>query len=179
MKAIEQTKRWIKGFVIELDLCPFASSVFLNDAILYSVEESPDHKDQMIAFVNCLHLLKHSLDKQTGFILLPNASKDFGEFLELFYKCEIFLEESSFKSDFQLAGFHPEYVFGDSDVDDPANYTNRSPYPMIHILSIEDVHRASVSHDNIAEVPAINIRFLRNKGVHSILITLRNLFPSA
>lgn len=179
MNAIEQTKKWIKGFVIEFDLCPFASSVFLNDAILYSLEESHDTKDQMIAFVNCLHLLKTSSDKQTAFFLLPNASKNFEEFLELFYKCEIFLEESSFNEDYQLAGFHPAYVFGDSDSDDPANYTNRSPYPMIHILSIEDVHSASASHENIAEVPARNIRVLRNKGVNSIQMTLKKLFSSA
>jgi hypothetical protein len=161
--------------VIGFDLCPFAARVYDNDQIQYSLEESANPKDQIIAFWNCIHSLSNSDKFTTAFLLLPNASRSFDEYLDLYDKCDWILKETKKDQEFQIAGFHPNYLFDQSDENDPANYTNRSPFPMIHILYVEDVHKASKNHPDIDSVPLRNIRFLRSKGLESIQNILNSI----
>jgi len=172
---IQQSKKWIREFVIKYDLCPFALSVYNDDKILYSLEPSDDLKSQLIAFWNICHSLNTNDNYSTAFLILPFGIDDFEKFLDLFDRANLLLEETDLASTIQLAGFHPEYLFEDSDKHDCANYTNRSPYPMIHVLLVDDVHRAVKSYLDVELIPERNILKLRELGLDSIRKILENI----
>ncbi len=171
---IQHTKAWIKNFVIKLNLCPFASSVFEEGKILFTLEEQEDVISQLIAFWNTVQLLKNHNLQTTAIIIYPNGPTDFQSFLDLFDKAEKLLTETSLSEDYQLAGFHPDYEFADSMPSDPADYTNRSPYPSIHILNVGEVESAILSHPNITSVPKQNQKTLRKLGIDEIKKLIAN-----
>ena len=107
-----------------------------------------------------IDLLNESIS-QTTLIVYPSQMPDFEHYLDFVELFELVLKEETIDNIYQLASFHPEYVFEGSDLDDPANKTNRSPFPMIHILRCSDVFRARQEHPNTEDIPTRNIQFLR------------------
>ena len=77
-----------------------------------------------------------------------------------------FLAKESYEGIYQLASFHPQYLFAGSNDNDPANYTNRSPYPMLHILREESLSKAIDSYPNVDDIPQNNIDFANAKGLY-------------
>ena len=75
------------------------------------------------------------------------------------------LEKEGYEGVYQIASFHPQYLYAGSTEIDPSNYTNRSPYPMLHFLREESVSRAVDTHPNIDDVPEQNIAFTQEKGL--------------
>jgi uncharacterized protein len=99
----------------------------------------------------------------------------FDEYLGLVELAESFLEKQDKEGIYQIASFHPTYIFEGSSEDDPSNYTNRSPYPMLHLLREESVSRAIDSFPGTEKIPQRNIQYARQKG----LIYMRSLWESA
>ncbi|MGA0232124.1 MAG: DUF1415 family protein [Saprospiraceae bacterium] len=173
---ISATKKWIAEFVIGFHLCPFAKSVFDSGYILFSLELSDDAHMQLIAFWNTLQQLEKNKDFSTSILILPNAPEDFESYLEVFEKAESLLEESGLSNTFQLAGFHPAYLFNEEKISAPTHYTNRSPYPLIHILYVDDVRRTIKSHPDIASVPSMNILKMKDLGIESLSQLLQSYY---
>ena len=94
-------------------------------------------------------------------IIFPNQHPDFLEYLDVFYLLEDTIQALQKEQIFQLASFHPDYQFADSAFDDAANATNRSPYPMIHILRCSDVEKAIESHADSLSIPQRNKKIMR------------------
>lgn len=163
---IEQTKKWIEQIVIDLNLCPFAKTVFDKDVIHYKIVESNSSDDHLIGLFDELKLLKKVGPKTmaTSMVLFPSGVNDFESFLDLFAKAEFILEESKMDQTFQLAGFHPNYQFEGTQPEDIGNATNQSPYPMIHILRVNQVTKAINSYDDIESIPTNNIKTLEALG---------------
>jgi len=165
---INATKRWIEEFVIGFRLCPFAKTVFDNKQILYNLELSDDTHMQLVAFWNSLQQLEKESELSTSILILPNAPEDFESYLDVFEKAEFLLEESGLKEKFQLAGFHPAYRFNEESISAASHFTNRSPYPLIHILYVADVRNAIESHPDIASVPEMNILKMKDLGIEAL-----------
>ncbi len=153
---ISLTKKWIAEFVIFHSLCPFAKIPFEKDNILYKEIENPDI--QMV--LSCLHETVVTLDPYSNaFLILPPSS--FDEYLDIFYKAELYLEETELNTDFQLASFHPEYQFEGYDIADKRNWTNRSPFPMLHILRVKEMEDAIESFGDTSKVFIENEKKMR------------------
>ena len=167
--------------MIDLNLCPFAYPVFKKDQIAYELIESANFSDSL-SFV-CEKMIELSeLDKEdvaTTLVILPDFDEDFEQYIDLLYAAEDILDRIGLKGRFQLASFHPKYVFegvGDSDV---SNYTNRSPFSIIHILREDDVEVARALYKNIDTIPENNIETMNRLGEAEIKKILGNVFKNS
>jgi hypothetical protein len=164
-KIIEQTTNWIKSVVIDCNFCPFAAKALFNRSVRYVVNTD-------ITAVESLEILKAELihldddeKTETSFIIFPNNFNDFQSYLTLVKKAEQLILKEGYDGIYQVASFHPYYCFAGSESDDPANYTNRSIYPMLHILREESITKALRLFPNPEQIPQHNIDFARHKGL--------------
>lgn len=163
--VITQTKNWIKNVVIDCNFCPFASKPFMQKSISYSVQLSLDLKDISELIKKEFAFLDNHPDIETGFIIFPNDFQDFQEYLSLVKKAEQTLSKLGYDGVYQIASFHPDYLFADADEDDAANYTNRSIYPMLHLLREESLTKALSLFKEPESIPERNVHFAREKGL--------------
>ncbi len=163
--VISQTQNWIQEVVIGLNFCPFARKPFTDKRIAYRVSDAADIDTALVALrVMCL-TLNEQPELETALIILPEGFQDFETYLELVYAAEDLIEDEDFEGVYQVASFHPEYLFAGSDENDPANYTNRSPYPMLHILREDLLEIAIDKHPDTAGIPDQNIAKARSLGL--------------
>jgi uncharacterized protein len=163
-QIIEQTKNWIQKVVIGLNFCPFANREFKNDTIHYQVEFSNKRTDAREALLKELKRLDRDKSIATTLLIFPNAFAEFDVYLQLVSMAEKLLQQKGYEGIYQLATFHPLYQFENSAPDDPANYTNRSIYPMLHLLREDQIRKAVQYYGNAEEIPERNIQFAREKG---------------
>ncbi len=140
-KVIAATRRWIADIVIELNLCPFARRVFQEGLIRYVVSGADSSKA-------LLHDLRRELKAlaaapiasfETTLLIHPSALLDFLDYNDFLDSAERQLSKMGLEGMVQIASFHPDYRFADTDADAAENYTNRSPYPMLHLLREESI----------------------------------------
>jgi len=163
--VIAQTKRWIREIVIGLNFCPFANQEFKNDTIKYLVTETKDMSLAMQFLIReCVYLDQHE-ETATTLIIFSEGFRDFDEYLYLVNLCEKLIRKQRYEGIYQVASFHPDYTFEGEDPDDPANYTNRSIYPMLHILREEQLENALDKFPDPYTIPEKNIALARQKGL--------------
>lgn len=169
LDSIAATKNWINKIVVGLGLCPFASKVI---------------QDKQVAFYSCpftsiidtltqlLTQVKEIKDQEnnisTSLLVITEGLEDFETYMDAFHTIEATLEVENAEV-IQMASFHPEYRFKDVEADDITNYTNRSPYPIFHLLRVKDVSEAIDSHPDIHGVAPRNKDVLRKLGLEAIL----------
>lgn len=164
-KIIEQTTNWIKSVVIDCNFCPFAAKAVLKKSIRYIVKSNVDMTQCLSALKEELYHLETDPETETSFIILPEDFKNFDDYLDLVEEAEDLLVRENFDGIYQIASFHPEYCFEGSDENDPANYTNRSIYPMLHILREDSLTKALSLYPHPEQIPKNNIAFAREKGL--------------
>ncbi len=173
-KAIEETKKWVQKLVIGLNLCPFAKLPFQQDRIRYVVVDSQEEAD----LIRCVLQEMADLVKQpaarveTTLIIVPNQLGDFADYLDFLAYAEELLEEAELVGILQIASFHPKYQFANTGKGDVENYTNRSPYPMLHLIREESIERALENYPDPEQIPLRNVARLRelgHEGVRDIL----------
>lgn len=162
---IAQTKKWISDVVIGCNFCPFARQVMVEDSIRYTVIEGSALHTHAALLLSELNLLAAQAEISTGLLIFPEAYGHFRAYLDFLKQSEKQLLRKGFEGIFQLASFHPQYCFDGSSPDDPANYTNRSPYPMLHILREDGLSEAIGKHKDAAGIPQRNIEFAQQKGL--------------
>ena len=182
-------RRWVRNVVVDLGFCPFAAAVLKQpDALLVKIVDG-DSRERLQWLLDTLYDLQQKPAAETVLMVMPEGLGDFEEFLDFAALADAVLEQHGFCGEFQLATFHPDYLFAEEPLeqpadgaagrdDDAANYTNRSPYPALHILreqSITDVLK------NVAEperIPERNIRYARSIGSRALAQRLRNCFDA-
>jgi len=163
--SIEQTKKWIQSVVIDCNFCPFAAKPFLQKKIDYTVINSSSELIIIESLMGQWQKMNSDATIETAFILLPIGYEDFQTYLDLIQSMEDLLVDEGYDGIYQLASFHPNYCFEGSSDTDPANYTNRSPYPMIHIIREESVNKVLSTYPDADNIPIRNIEFARQKGL--------------
>ncbi len=163
-KFITHTKKWIIDVVVGCNFCPFAAREVKRNSIFFEVIEGNQ--------ADVLKSLKESLEKmndepaiETMFLIIPESFQSFDTYLDLVDAAERQLKKQGYEGIYQVASFHPGYVFSGSESNDAANYTNRSPYPMLHILREESVSRVIDGHPDTLQIPEKNVAFARGKGI--------------
>lgn len=170
-KIIKHTKDWVEQFVIAYNLCPFATKPFRRDRIRY-VHFQDDNAAPFLEL-----LLKEALalreqtpeDLETTLVVHPKLTNSFEDYLDLFATVEDLFEEQGFSELIQVASFHPDYQFADTEYEAPENFTNRSPYPMIHLLRVDSVAHAIDTYPDTARIPTINIARLKQIGSSELI----------
>ncbi len=164
-KIIERTQKWIKDVVIDLNFCPFAAKALLKKSIHYSVIANADVKVILETLIKEMQHLDVNEDIETTFIIFPNHFSEFENYLDLVDSAQQLLEDEGYEGVYQLASFHPEYCFDGADKDDAANYTNRSVYPMLHLLREDSITKALSLYKHPEVIPDNNIKLAREKGL--------------
>jgi hypothetical protein len=161
---ITQTTNWIKSVVVGCNFCPFAAKALIQKSIRYVVLTDTSMEECLQRFVEELAFLDNNEEIETTFIIFENDFSDFEEYLKLVDLAEELAFEQDYEGIYQVASFHPDYCFEDAHEEDPANFTNRSVYPMLHILREESVSNALEHFPDAEDIPQRNIDFAREKG---------------
>jgi uncharacterized protein len=162
---IDQTKKWITSVVIGCNFCPFAAREVKRNSIHYQVEASSDLTVCLQAFLHECTRLDNEQSIETTLLIFPNSFPTFHSYLDLLSLAERALRKKGYEGVYQVASFHPLYRFADSQDNDPANYTNRSLYPMLHLLREERVEQALQQYHGPEQIPERNIQFARERGL--------------
>ena len=172
-KVIEQTKSWIIKVIVANNFCPFAAKEMKQNSINYIVVSENETAACLQELINTCELLDRNNTIETSFIIFPNAFKNFDDYLDVLEIAEELLVAQGYEGIYQLASFHPQYCFEGVAEDDAANYTNRSIYPMLHLLREASITRAMINFPHIESIPTNNIAFAREKGLQYMQV-LRN-----
>ncbi len=169
MTAIEETKGWLKNIVIQLGLCPFAAKVFYEKQILYNTIDF-DHVDALSQLIDesIQTVLDDDSNYTTALLIITSGLTSFEDYLDAFYTIEEQLSKDLQDKHIQLASFHPLYQFEGTAPSDLSNYTNRSPYPIIHLLRTDLVAQAIKSYPDVQSIPTNNIKRLNEIGIQKI-----------
>lgn len=165
--VVAETRRWIANVVIGLNLCPFAKRPFENGRIRYSVTGAADAdalraelERELLALVAA-----PAAEVETAFLIHPAALADFLDYNDFVVECDELLADLDLEGVIQIVGFHPQYRFANTRPDDVTNYTNRSPYPMLHLLREDSVSRVNDDPAKVASIPKQNMATLRRLGL--------------
>lgn len=163
-QVIEQTKKWIADVVIGCNFCPFAAKVIKQQTVFYKVETSTATNICLETFLQEVTRLDNDETIETSFLIFPDSFKSFNDYLDVVSVAEKLLKQYKYNGIYQLASFHPLYRFAGVPDDDAANYTNRSVYPMLHLLRESSIDKALEYFDEPESIPDRNINFAREKG---------------
>ncbi len=169
--ALPATQAWVERFVIGLNLCPFAGAVAAQGRVRYTVSAA---RDIDVLYNDLLTELMLIIEAdpavvETTVLVHPLVLQDFEQYLDFLEIVEEALEDADLEGVLQVASFHPEYLFEGVDADDVSHYTNRSPYPMLHILREDSLTGAIDSHPDPDGIPARNVEKLREMGLERVL----------
>ena len=164
-QIIDQTRRWIKDVVVGCNFCPFAANAIKQQTVHYQVEESDDAETCLQALLTEVTRLDDEANIETIFLIFPNTFQLFDDYLTMVSVAEKLLKQKGYEGIYQLASFHPQYLFIDSLETDAANYTNRSIFPMLHLLRESSIDKVLEHYNQPEKIPDNNIRFARNKGL--------------
>lgn len=164
--VIEQTKLWLERAVIGLRLCPFARAVYINNGIRYVVSTATSSDELAGILSDELTHLAHTdpAECETTLLIHPQALLDFDEYNQFLDFADAIISETALDGVLQIASFHPRYQFDGTGPEDIENYSNRSPFPMLHLLREASISRAIEEYPDIDEVGARNQETLNALG---------------
>ncbi|RDH80746.1 MAG: DUF1415 domain-containing protein [endosymbiont of Galathealinum brachiosum] len=163
-KIIQQTQCWLKTTIIGLNFCPFANKEFKQNSIRYSVFDGLDLESNLHALADEFQHLDNNNDTETSLLMFTNSVDEFEDFLELIEYSNELLDDLGYCSTYQIAHFHPQYCFDGVEADDASNYTNRSPYPTLHLIREASLQLAIENYPDTSEIPENNIKLARELG---------------
>ena len=166
-EIVVATRTWLERAVIGLNLCPFAKAVHLGDRIRYavSVAETPDElRADLVDELQALAAADPA-EIETTLLIHPRVfAGDFLAYNDFLEVADETLEDLDLVGEIQIASFHPRYQFAGTEPDDIENYTNRSPYPMLHLLRESSVEAAVEAHPDTAQINERNVETMRALG---------------
>ncbi len=165
---LRHTRDWVERVVIGLALCPFAAQPFREEKIRWVCWPDKSVPEILEAFLEEVQMLDTHPEWETSLLILPGLAAAFDDYLDLLDMTEALLVQRGYEGIFQVASFHPEYRFEGHAEEDPANYTNRSPYPMFHLIREESITRALAHYSHPEQIPVRNKTLLRHMGLEVI-----------
>ena len=176
--AEARIQAWLTSFVVGLNLCPFARPLLGTDGLRVAICDQTSPAELRKAFLRELDLLQCSSEAEIATTLLafPAALEDFEDYLDFLDEAQTLLTEVGLEGVVQLASFHPQYQFAGEALAAPGNYSNRSPYPIFHLLREDMLTRVLADGANPDEVPLRNIATLDAIGVAELERRWQELF---
>lgn len=175
-QVVDETRRWLKQIVLRHNLCPFAHQPFQQETISYVVSEASTPQAVADDLIQALLQLRdcdaNDTARATTLLITPHCFADFGDYNEFLNVVDAVIEQLQLDGIIQIASFHPAYQFADLNADDVRNYTNRSLYPMFHLILEAHITEARATHPDVASIPQTNMELLEKQGLTE---TLRQL----
>ena len=170
--CIAESENWVKRVIMKYNICPFARREVERSSIRYHACEQTKVKAVLLAFIGECKLLEKTPKIETTLFILPQGFEGFYSYLDLVDSANDILVQHDFEGVFQIASFHPDYCFDGEAQDSAANYTNRAPYPTLHIIREASMELALASYDDPESIPQRNIAFAERKGTDFFITSL-------
>lgn len=163
-EIVVQTLNWVRTFIVAENICPFAQRELERESIRVEVVRSKKMEVALEELMVEVQWLDEHPETETTLLVFPTLFKSFDHYLDFVELAESILVDQGYEGIYQLATFHPDYCFEDAAADDASNYTNRSPYAMVHLLREESVEKAIEFYGDTAVIPERNIAQLNAMG---------------
>lgn len=163
-----QTLHWIRSFIIQYNLCPFAKGVVNKGTLRIQISNAMHENNALEELMSEILFLEANPSTETTLLVFSNAFKTFYAYLDYVALAEQLLTLQGYEGIYQIATFHPDYCFAGTPPDDASNYTNRSPYPMLHLIKEESLDNAIAAFGNTDKIPERNIACMQQLGVEKI-----------
>ena len=165
--------------VVGLNLCPFAKRELVNNRIRFVVTQSIGEEQLLAALQTELSLLNNDESIETTLLIHPDVLQDFFDYNQFLDKADQLLLQMGLEGVYQIASFHPDYQFAGTAVEDAENYTNRSPYPLLHILREASLERTIAAYPDVEQIPVRNIETMNKLGRDKLQALLQGCLDGA
>ena len=165
--VIDATRLWLEKAVIGLNLCPFAKAVYVKEQVRFVVSTAP-HLDGLLEDLDRELDFLAAIDPNevdTTLLIHPTLLPDFLDFNDFTQLAEAAVDEHHLQGVIQIASFHPQFQFADTEPDEMANYTNRAPYPILHLLREASISKAVAAFPETETIYQRNIVTLQSLGI--------------
>lgn len=169
---IAATRRWVEQLVVGENLCPFAGRELTGGRVHFAFTPVDDEDALLLALGEEIQALLADPARETTLLIHPHALTRFDDYNQFLDRADALLEGLALDGVFQIASFHPLYRFDGAGLHAAENYSNRSPFPMLHLLREESVARAVDSHPDVDAIPARNIEHLQAIGTSALAARL-------
>ena len=162
--CVGDVRRWVSRVVIEHNFCPFARRELEAERIAWHRVPTLSLTGGVEALLTVCQELDQSPECSNAILVFDEGFGDFEDYLDLVAVAEEALQHAGYEGIYQLASFHPQYCFEGAEPGDPANFTNRSPWPVLHLLRESALGAAIANHPNVESIPETNIAHARELG---------------
>lgn len=171
--VVKSTRNWVESVVVDLNLCPFARKALIDDRVRFSVTEAVTEEQLLDELQVELSLLDHDPTIETTLLIHPGVLQEFDHYNQFLDKADRLLKVLQLEGVYQVASFHPDYRFADTNRDDVENFTNRSPYPVLHLIREDSLERALADFPDADQIPARNVALMENLGRQKLITLLQ------
>jgi uncharacterized protein len=165
-EMIAATKNWLERAVIGLNLCPFAKAVHVKEQIRYVISNAQNEEELLADLLDELQMLYDADSEtiETTLLIHPYVLEDFLDYNDFLEIADAAVSELDLNGEIQVASFHPDYQFADTRYEDVENFSNRSPYPCLHLLRETSVEKAVAAFPEAEKIYEKNIETLKKLG---------------
>lgn len=167
-QIIESVRHWVDTLIVGMNLCPFAKRELVKDRVRFLVTPATDEAQLLDALTVELERLNQNPAIETTLLIHPQVLTDFYDFNQFLNRADQLLRELELEGIYQIASFHPHYQFGGTAPDDAENYTNRSPFPVLHLLRESSLERAIANYPDVDNIPDRNIDLMEQLGTDKL-----------
>lgn len=162
-QIIDDVRQWLDEVVIGQQLCPFAAKPRDENRVRIAVSHATDEEALLKDLQAELERLSDTpaAELETTLLAIPDLLEDFEDYNDFLDLVDMWLEQFGWEGEMQVASFHPNYQFADTEADDAGNLTNRSPWPLLHIIREESLEQVLEHYPDAEAIPERNIARMR------------------
>ena len=173
---INTVQRWVETFVVGLNVCPFAKREVVKNRVRCCVSQANTPELLTVDLERELNRLKENDAIETSLLIHPGVLQDFYDYNDYLHTANTLVGNMGLDGVFQVASFHPNYQFADTEAADAENYTNRSPYPILHLLREKSLTVAIDAYPDADDIPRNNIKLMNELGGEYLQNILKQCF---
>ena len=173
-EIIHAVRQWVETFVVGMNLCPFAKRELVKNRVRFVTTAATTAEQLLQVLQTELELLNADPSVETTLLIHPAVLQDFYDFNDFLGCADSLLVDMELEGIYQVASFHPDYQFGGTRSGDAENYTNRAPYPVLHLLREESLERVIADYPDVDDIPERNIELMNSLGQDKLQALLKS-----
>ena len=173
-EIIQSVRQWVETFVVGMNLCPFAKRELVKNRVRFVTTAATTAEQLLQVLQTELELLNADPSVETSLLIHPAVLQDFYDFNDFLDCADSLLVDMELEGIYQVASFHPDYQFGGTRSGDAENYTNRAPYPVLHLLREESLERVIADYPDVDDIPERNIELMNSLGQDKLQALLKS-----
>lgn len=173
-EIILAVRQWVETFVVGMNLCPFAKRELVKNRVRFVTTAATTAEQLLQVLQTELELLNADPSVETTLLIHPAVLQDFYDFNDFLGCADSLLVDMELEGIYQVASFHPDYQFGGTRPGDAENYTNRAPYPVLHLLREESLERVIADYPDVDDIPERNIELMNSLGQDKLQALLKS-----